>query len=127
MKRTIIALLVSAAVCLCGCKNTQLQTCQDENAALKAQLEKSKVELASTQKVVADKDAEIAKQKAEVDKASTTALESIRSMLTKENAAKAELTKKLDAKDFQIKELEAKIAELSKPAEKPAETQPAAQ
>lgn len=125
MKRTIIALLAIAVFCLCGCENKQVRTCQDENAALKAQLEKSKVELASAQKVVAEKDAEIAKQKAEVDKTSTTALESIRSMLTKENAAKAEMKKKMDAKDVQIKELEAKIADLSKPVEAPAA--PAAQ
>ncbi|MCI0499912.1 MAG: hypothetical protein L0Y36_09580 [Planctomycetales bacterium] len=126
MKKASIVVALIAAVCLVGCENKELVTCQQENQTLQQQVKQ-------VQAAVAEKDQKIEAMKAENTAIQTKAMESIKTMMEKQGARDTEVKKALDAKTREVSELQKKlqaaqtaVAELQKQLEAAAAAKPAA-
>ena len=107
MKTVSLLSVLVVAVCLIGCENAELITCQQEKDTLQGQ-----IELANT--VIAEKDTQIEALKTENIEIQNTAMESISTMMAKQAKKDKELKQKLVGSDQQVKDLEAKVATLEK-------------
>ena len=102
-----LLLVVIAAVCLTGCEDTKLVTCQQENATLQGQLDQANAAIAA-------KDTKIEELKAKNVADQTTAMESISTMMQKQADADNKIKQKLVERAQQVKELQDKVAALEK-------------
>jgi septal ring factor EnvC (AmiA/AmiB activator) len=103
MKNAGVWVLVAAAIVLAGCENKALVTCRQDNQTLQAQTNTLQQELAQANAKVQQKDAEIAKIKEENVAMQNTAMESIMSMLKKEEERSKKLQTSIAEKDTAIK------------------------
>lgn len=140
MKKTAVVLLMVGMVVLCGCENKQLKDAQAQNAQLKADAEKAKADSVAAEGKVTQMETKLAEMKKKDQETQTQALNSIRTMLEKQDVKTKELNAKIaqqgetiKQKDSRIKVLEGQLAEMkavakaaAKEAQKAAE-QPAAQ
>lgn len=108
MMKKIALLGVLAAVILmtgCGGEDPKLTTCQQENADLQTQLKKASSTIEQNELMIAelkDKNTEVQKK----------ALDSIRTMMEKQNAVTVAEKNKLKAEQEKVKELEKQIMQL---------------
>ncbi len=93
------------AVCLVGCENAELVTCQQEKDALTGQLDQATA--ANT-----EKDSRIAALKAENTEMQTKTMESIQTMMKKQAEKDNQIKAKIVEKAKLIKDLKAKTASL---------------
>lgn len=112
MKKTaLLSVLVTIALLAgCGGENPKLVTCQQEKADLQAQLQQANEAVQQKEAALAKQQATIDELKAENTEVQKKALDSIRTIMQKENAAKVDLKKQLNAAKQKVKELEAKAA-----------------
>lgn len=105
-KFSLLAILLSAAL-LTGCKDVQtteqLVTCQQEKQEVQSQLELANLS-------VQQKDEQIDKLKVEVREVNQKALESIRTMMERQNAKDIELKNKLKEAQDQAQALQGQVA-----------------
>ena len=106
MKKIGLLGILMVFVLLAGCndaqKNDQLIACQQEKAMLQAQLDQANDSIGK-------KDQQIEKLKGDVREVNQKALESIRTMMERQNAKDVELKNKLKAKEAEAKELQQKL------------------
>jgi predicted RNase H-like nuclease (RuvC/YqgF family) len=107
MKKASILVVLIAAVCLVGCENKDLATCQQEKQTLQQQIDQA-------QAAIAEKDKKMETMKAENTEMQTKAMESIKTMMEKQAAQDNKLKQKLIERAQQIKDLEEKVASLEK-------------
>ena len=103
MRTAAVAVVMLGLFILCGCQDTQLKKCQDENAALKADVQKAQADLTAAQ-------AKVEELKKKDQETQTKALEAVRTMLEKQEAKNRE-------KDTRIKQLEADLAKMKDTAQ----------
>jgi 3-isopropylmalate dehydratase small subunit len=103
MKTAVIAVVMLGLFILCGCDNSQLTQCQQENAALKVEVQKAQADTNAAQ----TKMDELKKKDQETQ---TKALDAIRIMMEKQEAKNKE-------KDARFKEMEAELEKLKAAAE----------
>lgn len=98
---------------LAGCedaqKNQQLATCQQEKQQIQVQLDQAN-------SIIQQKDLQIEKLKGEVRNINQKALESIRTMMERQNAKDIELKNNLKEKEALVKELQQKLNAMQAPA-----------
>lgn len=102
MKNVVVCVALTAALLLTGCANTELTAAQQNSQALQQQLNQANV-------TIQEKDAEIAKIRSENVDMQTTAMESIATMLKKEEERSKKLQATIAAKDEQIAQLQEKV------------------
>lgn len=136
MKRFALLCMLMVAALLVGCEDKKLTTCQEEKADLQSQL-------TAANAAIAKHEAKIETMKVENTEMQTKALDSIRTMMEKEKAAKEktlqQLTaekaaakkaqEQLSAEQATVKTLQGKVAELEaalKAAQEAAAAKPAA-
>lgn len=111
-KISLLAILLTAAL-LTGCKDVQtseqLVTCQQEKQEVQSQLELANL---SAQQ----KDEQIDKLKGEVREVNQKALESIRTMMERQNAEDIKLKTKLKDAEAQVQTLQTQVNELKEKA-----------
>lgn len=104
-KISLLAILLTAAL-LTGCEdvqtNEQLVTCQQEKQEVQSQLDLANLS-------VQQKDEQIDKLKAEVREVNQKALESIRTMMERQNAKDIELKNKLKDAEAQVQALQGQV------------------
>ena len=105
MKTLCLIAVLMGAVCLVGCEDPELVTCQQEKATLQSELEQANA-------AISEKDAQIKKMKTENTEMQTQAMESIQTMMTKQAEKDNQIKAKIVEKTKQIKDLEAKVAML---------------
>jgi SMC interacting uncharacterized protein involved in chromosome segregation len=105
MKTVSLLAALMLVICLVGCENAELVTCQQEKDVLGDQLEQANA-------AVAEKDNQIAGLKAENTEMQTKAMQSISMMMTKQAEKDKQLKAEIVEKTRQIKALKAKIAAL---------------
>ncbi len=106
MKKVSLLGILAVVILMAGCgEDPKLTTCQQENTDLQAKLAKA----AST---IEQNELMIDKLKAENTEVQKKALESIRTIMEKQNAVTVEKNNKLKAEQEKTKELEKKIMEL---------------
>ncbi|MHC4882128.1 MAG: hypothetical protein ACYTFX_02600 [Planctomycetota bacterium] len=105
MKTVSLLAVLMIAICLVGCENAELVTCQQEKDTLGGQLEQANA-------AVAEKDNHIAALKAENTEMQTKAMQSISMMMTKQAEKDKQLKAEIVEKSQQIKNLKAQIAAL---------------
>lgn len=105
MKTVSLFSVLLIAVCLVGCENPELVTCQQEKDTLQVQLDQANT-------AISKKDSQIEALKTENTEMQTKAMESISVMMTKQAEKDKELNQKLDKRAQQVKDLEAKVASL---------------
>ena len=105
MKTVHLFAVLAIAVCLIGCENAELVTCQQEKDALQGQLDQANT-------AITEKDTNIEALKSENTEMQTKAMESITTIMTKQAAKDKELKQKLVEKSEQAQELEVKVAAL---------------
>ena len=102
MKNVVVCVALTAALLLTGCANTELTAAQQNSQALQQQLNQANA-------TIQEKDAEIAKIRSENVDMQTTAMESIATMLKKEEERSKKLQATIAAKDEQIAQLQEKV------------------
>ena len=102
------------AVCLVGCENSELVTCQQEKQVLQTKIDTLQQNLDGAKSTVTEKDKQIEKLKAKNIEAQNTAMQSITTMMKKQAEADNKLKQKLVERAQQIKELQDKVAALEK-------------
>lgn len=111
-KISLLGILMMAAL-LAGCENAekkaQLVTCQQEKQQLQTQMDQANATLQQ-------KDQQIDKLKGDVREVNQKALESIRTMMEKQNAKDVELKNKLKDKEAELKTLQQQVSELKEKA-----------
>ena len=105
MKTVSLFAVLAIAVCLIGCENAELVTCQQEKDALQGQLDQANT-------TITEKDTNIEVLKSENTEMQTKAMESITTIMTKQAAKDKELKQKLVEKTEHAQELEVKVAAL---------------
>jgi len=105
MKTVSLLAVVAIAVCLIGCENAELVSCQQDKDLLQGQLDQATA-------ATAKRDAQIEALKTENTEMQTKAMESITTIMTKQAAKDNELKQKLVGKNEQVQELEVKVAAL---------------
>ena len=105
MKTVSLFAVLAIAVCLIGCENAELVTCQQDKDLLQGQLDQANT-------TIAEKDSNIEALKTENTEIQTNAMESITTIMTKQAAKDNELKQKLVEKTEQVQELEVKVAAL---------------
>src|SRR5210317_1965536 len=99
MKIVSLFSMIVVAVCLVGCGNPELDTCQQENSSLQGQLDQS-------QAAITERDKQIEALQAKNVEIQNKAMESITTMMTKQAAADEKLKNELTEAQTQIKKLE---------------------
>ena len=105
MKTVSLFAVLAIAVCLIGCENAELVTCQQEKDLLQGQLDQANA-------AITNKDTNIEALKTENTEIQTKAMESITAMMTKQAEKDNLLKQKLVEKAKQVKDLEIKVASL---------------
>jgi chromosome segregation ATPase len=105
MKTASLLLAAVFAICLIGCENPELITCQDEKAALTSQLDQAKA-------TIAEKDNKIEALKIKNTEDQTTAMEAVTTMMQKQAEQDKQIKDKLAEKTQKCKEFEMKVASL---------------
>ncbi|RKY14302.1 MAG: hypothetical protein DRP52_00375 [Planctomycetota bacterium] len=105
MKTVSLFAVLAIAVCLIGCEDPKLVTCQQEKDALQGQLDQANA-------TITEKDTNIEALKAENTEIQTKAMESITTIMTKQAAKDSQLKEDLAEKTVQVQELEVKVAAL---------------
>jgi len=95
MKSVSLFAVVAIAVCLIGCENTELVTCQQEKGTLQGQLDQANT-------TITEKNTNIEALKAEHAEMETKTMESITLMMTKQAAKDKELKEKLAQKEREV-------------------------
>lgn len=103
MKKTGVGVVLMAALFLVGCESKELVTCREDNQTLQAQAATLQQQLTQTKAAVQQKDADIAKIKAENVDMQNKAMESIMNMLKKEEDRSKKLQASIAQKDEQVK------------------------
>ncbi|MEN8128055.1 MAG: hypothetical protein ABFR90_09665 [Planctomycetota bacterium] len=98
MKTVSLLSVLMIAVCLVGCQDSELATCQQEREALQEQ--------------VTEKDNQISTLKAENVEIQTKAMESIATIMQKQAKRNDQLKDSIAEKIQQVKDLEEKVASL---------------
>lgn len=109
MKKISVLGILMMALLLTGCENAeqkaQLVTCQQEKQQLQSQVDQANA-------TIQQKDQQIDKLKGDVREVNQKALESIRTMMEKQNAKDVELKNKLKDKEAEVKTLQQQVNEL---------------
>lgn len=105
MKTVSLFAVLAIAVCLIGCEDPKLVTCQQEKDVLQGQLDQANA-------VITEKDTNIEALKTKNAEIQTKAMESITTIMTKQAAKDNELKQKLVEKAAQVQELEVKVTAL---------------
>lgn len=109
MKKMSLLVMLAAVALLAGCqdaqKDAELAGCQQEKLDLQSQLDQANA-------TVQQKDQKIEAMKGEITKLNQTALESITTMMQKQNAKDVELKNKLKAKEIEAGGLQKTVQEL---------------
>ncbi|MBC8377975.1 MAG: hypothetical protein H8E62_02250 [Planctomycetes bacterium] len=108
MKHVGLLGIMATFVLLAGCQDTQLINCQQENQALQTQLDQAKATATAKDKKIEDLEGEI-------QTVNQKALESIRTILEKQNAKDVELKNKLKIKEAEAAELQQKLDAMQAP------------
>lgn len=95
MKSVSLFAVVAIAVCLIGCENAELVTCQQEKGALQGQLDQANT-------TITEKNTNIEALKTEHAEMETKTMESITLMMTKQAAKDKELKEKLAQKEREV-------------------------
>ncbi len=95
MKSVSLFAVVAIAVCLIGCENAELVTCQQEKGTLQGQLDQANT-------IITEKNTNIEALKAEHAEMETKTMESITLMMTKQAAKDKELKEKLAQKEREV-------------------------
>ena len=114
MKNAGVWVLAAAVIVLAGCENKKLVTCRQDNQALMTQTKTLQQDVAQANAKVQQKEAEIEKIKAENVAMQNTAMESIMSMLKKEEERSKKLQAAIADKDTAIKGEQEKVAASSR-------------
>jgi hypothetical protein len=120
MKIVSLFAVLAIAVCLVGCENAELVTCQQDKDLLQGQLDQANT-------AIMEKDANIEALKANNIEDQNTAMKSITTMMTKQAAKDNELKEKLAQKEREVTclrktndELKEKVISLEAQIAKPA-------
>jgi len=105
MKTVSLFAVLAIAICLIGCENAELVTCQQDKEVLQGQLDRANT-------AITEKDNNIEALKTENTEIQTKAMESITTMMTKQAAKDKELKQKLVERTKQVKNLKVKVAAL---------------
>ena len=100
MKIATLILVAMVSVCLVGCENPELATCQQEKQALQTQTE-------TLQQQLDDANTKIDALKAKNTEDQNTAMQSITTMMTKQAEADKKLKGQLAESQNQVKDLKA--------------------
>jgi putative cell wall-binding protein len=100
MKTASLVLVAMVAVCLVGCENPELATCQQEKQALQAQAD-------TLQQQLDDANTKIGALKAKNTEDQNIAMQSITTMMEKQAAADEKMKKQLAENLNQVKDLKA--------------------
>ncbi len=103
MKKAGVGIVLLTALFLVGCQNKELVKCRQDNQTLQSQTTALQQELTQSKAAVQQKDAEIAKIKAENVDMQNKAMESIMNMLKKEEERSKKLQASIAQKDEQLK------------------------
>ncbi len=95
MKSVSLFAMVAITVCLIGCENAELVTCQQEKEALQGQLDQANT-------AITEKDNKIETLKTESAEIQTKTMESITLIMTKQAAKDKELKEKLAQKEREV-------------------------
>ena len=106
MKKMTLFVMLAVMALLVGCQSAQqkaeLTTCQQEKFDLQGQLEQANA-------TIQQKDQAVEKQKAEIRELNQKALESIRTMMEKQNAKDVEVKNQLKAKQAEAATLQQQV------------------
>lgn len=102
--------IVSAVVMLAGCESKGLLTCREDNVTLQTKVDSMQKDVDKANTSLKQKDAEIAKIKADNVEMQNTAMESIMTMLKKEEDRSKKLQAAITEKDTELKGAQDKIA-----------------
>jgi septal ring factor EnvC (AmiA/AmiB activator) len=102
--------IVSAVVMLAGCESKGLLTCREDNVTLQTKVDSMQKDVDKANTSLKQKDAEIAKIKADNVEMQNTAMESIMTMLKKEEDRSKKLQAAITEKDTELKCAQDKIA-----------------
>ena len=105
IKTVSLFAVLAIAVCLIGCENAELVSCQQEKDLLQGQLDQANT-------AITEKDTNIEALKTENTEIQTKAMESITTIVTKQAAKNKELKQKLVERTEQVENLEIKVAAL---------------
>ena len=105
MKTVSLLSVLVVAVCLIGCENAELVTCQQEKQVLQGQLEQANSS-------IADKEEKIEALKTENTEIQNKAMESIQTMMTKQARNDKQLKQKLTERAKEVQALKEKVAAL---------------
>lgn len=107
MKIVSLIVVLTIGICLIGCEDPELVTCQQEKDMLQSQLDQANSALAK-------KDSKIASLKTENTEMQTQAMESIATMMQKQAENDNKIKQKLVERAAEIKALKEKVASLEK-------------
>ncbi|MHC5088763.1 MAG: hypothetical protein ACYSOP_02150 [Planctomycetota bacterium] len=105
MKTLSLLVALMCTVCLIGCEDPELVTCQQENQALQSQLEQANT-------TVAEKDAQIEEMKSENIEIQTKAMESIQTVMAKQAEKDNKIKQKIVERARENQILKEKVASL---------------
>ena len=105
MKTVLLFAVAMLAVCLVGCEDPELVTCQQEKDVLQGQLDAANT-------TIEQKDDKIETLKTESAEMQTKAMEGIQVMMTKQGERDSQINQELAERDQQIQNLEKKVVSL---------------
>jgi predicted RNase H-like nuclease (RuvC/YqgF family) len=105
MKIVSLFAVLAIAVCLVGCENAELVTCQQDKDLLQGQLDQANT-------AIMEKDANIEALKAKNIEDQNTAMKSITTMMTKQAAKDKKLNDALTQKKQEVTHLQQKVTAL---------------
>ncbi|HDS84195.1 MAG TPA: hypothetical protein ENN97_03245 [Phycisphaerales bacterium] len=114
MKHAVVLGIVAAMMLITGCENPELKTCRQDNQLLEAQTASLRQELAQARTTIQQKEDQIEKIKTENVEMQQKAMESIMSMLKKEEDRAKRLQTALTEKEQALKAEQDKTAELER-------------
>ncbi len=114
MKHAVVLGIVAVMMLMAGCENQELVSCRQDNQLLEAQTASLRQELAQARTTIQQKDDQIEKIKTENVEMQQKAMESIMSMLKKEEDRAKRLQTSLTEKEQALKAEQDKTAELER-------------
>ena len=105
MKTVSLFAVLAISVCLIGCENAELKTCQQDKDLLQGQLDTANT-------TIGEKDGQIETLETKNTEIQTQAMQSIQTMLTKQAENDNKLKLKLVERAKQVNDLEIKVAAL---------------